>query len=94
MPDKKQPPTGAGLKGLRLGSGTGAAVKGDGATGASVVGGDSVVARHLRDEGAPPEQEPEQQATPLEQRSPTMARVHRTGAALTGDGVGAEVIGY
>ena len=90
LPDGRQLPTGAEVIGLGVESGTGAGVKGEGATGDGVVGGDSVVARHFRDEGFPPEQEPEQQLALLEQLSPTLARVHSTGAALTGDAVGAE----
>ena len=90
LPDERHPPTGAEVTGLKVGSGTGAGVKGEGPTGAGVVGGNSVLARHLRDEGFPPEQEPEQQSAPLEQLSPTLARVHSTGAAVTGDVVGAE----
>jgi len=51
------------------------------------------VERHLRLDGLPPEQDPEQHSPPVLQDSPTLANEQVTGAFVVGGLVGIAVVG-
>lgn len=55
--------------------------------------GAGAVERHVRLDGLPPEQDPEQQSPPSLQDSPTLANEQTIGALVVGELVGVAVVG-